>query len=191
MKHFNRLAPTIVAISALLAGCVVPESIRQHEEFIQNEVLSNPDVKEAWLENDGFQLYYRFTGTANKATVIWVHGTPGSWEDVGQLLLEDEFNQQALLATIDRPGWGKSQFIDQPRLVTSYQEQAKLIHPLLENLKNQYPDKPLILAGPFAGRSIIPVIALEFPQLVDGLLILAAGLDPELTGPTLVQQAGQ
>ncbi|MBT5560175.1 MAG: alpha/beta hydrolase [Proteobacteria bacterium] len=173
----------IALILIFVSACSTPEALTEHREFVAREVVNNPAVEEAYIEQGDFRLYYRSSGKAEDAVAVWVHGTPGGWGSIGRLLVNDEFNSRVLLASIDRPGWGYSQYTDEPRLVTSYAEQANLIAPLLQKLKADHPDKPLILVGHSLGGSIIPAIAADFPELVDGLLILSAGLNPDITGP--------
>ena len=180
--EFSRTS-IVALIMVLLTACITPPEIEERRAYIQAEVINNPAIVEGLIKQDDFQLYYRATGTAETAIAVWIHGTPGGWTSSGRLLTKEDFLNQVLFASIDRPGWGGSQFISEPRMVTSYVEQAKLIAPLLKELKTNDPGKPLILVGHSLGGSIIPVIAAEFPELVDGLLILSAGLDPELTKP--------
>lgn len=178
----------LVPGSVMLYACAMSGPLEQQRQFIDSHVLNNPQLQEGWLEQPGFQLYYRSMGEAKQGVAVWVHGTPGSWEDGGRLLVDEALTSQMLLASIDRPGWGRSQYLKQQRLVTNYAQQADLIAPLLQQLKLQYPDKPLIVAGHSLGGSIIPVLALQYPELVDGLLILAASLDPQLSQPRWYHQ---
>ncbi|MBT5032840.1 MAG: alpha/beta hydrolase [Proteobacteria bacterium] len=185
MKPDFNVSRTSIAslIIVLLSGCLAPPEIEEHRAFIASEVVNSPAIQGGLIAQENFELYYRATGSAEMAVAVWVHGTPGGWASGGRLLVNEEFTRQVLFASIDRPGWGRSQFIDAPQLVTSYAEQAKLIVPLLKKLKADNPGKPLILVGHSLGGSIIPVIAADFPELVNGLLIVSAGLDPELTLP--------
>ena len=169
--------------SLLVIGCSGPSGFKEHADFVNAQMLGNPDVSQEYIHSDGFQLHYRQMGNAKKAVVVWIHGTPGNWTDGAYLYRDKSFISNVKLVLIDRPGWGESQYQAKPRLVTSFKEIGKLIHPLLEKLKQDHPEAPLVLLGFSWGGSLVPSIALDYPDLVDGVLVLSGGLDPELTRP--------
>ena len=169
--------------SLLVIGCSGPSGFKEHADFVNAQMLGNPDVSQEYIHSDGFQLHYRQMGNAKKAVVVWIHGTPGNWTDGAYLYRDKSFISNVKLVLIDRPGWGESQYQAKPRLVTSFKEIGKLIHPLLEKLKQDHPETPLVLLGFSWGGSLVPSIALDYPGLVDGVLVLSGGLDPELTRP--------
>ena len=169
----------------MLFGCSPLNGLKQHSQFVKTQLLNNPEVRIHHLQSEAkdFQLHYRTIGKANKAVAIWVHGTPGNWTDSAYLYRNKDFISQVKLIMLDRPGWGESQYLKQPRLVTSFAEISSLVKPLLTKLKAEHPDVPLILLGHSWGGSVVPTIAFEHPNQVDGVIMLAAGLDPDLTKP--------
>lgn len=175
----------------MLVGCMVPDGIREHRIFVQEQVLNNPAIQSEYIEQDGFRLHYRTAGTAIKGIAIWVHGTPGSWDDIGRLLADSEFTSDVLLVSLDRPGWGQSQLLEEPGVMPGFDEQSDYIVPLLEKLDQAYPQLSTILVGHSWGGSLVPYLAAEQPELVDGLIILAGGLDPDLVQPRWYNRAAQ
>ena len=185
----ERTIPRQLAISVIWLmitfftnACSSQSPLQQHISLMR-DLQNNPELPPQTLATDNFSLHYRQYGTAIDAIVVWVHGTPGNWADVGQLILDKDFTESTLVVAIDRPGWGSSQYIDQPRLVTDFDTIAELIRPLLHKLKLEHPEVPLILAGHSWGGSVIPAVAAQFPNCIDGLAIFAAGLDPDLVKP--------
>lgn len=168
-----------------LLGCITPNGFKKQKEFVKNELIDNPEVSVNFLKTkkEDFQLHYREVGNAKKAVAIWVHGTPGNWTDSAYLYRDKYFISNVKLIMLDRPGWGQSQYLNEPRLVTSFTEISRLMQPLLSELKAKHPEIPIILLGHSWGGSVVPSIALNNPDLVDGIIILAGGLDPELTKP--------
>ncbi len=164
-------------------SCAIPKEFRAHSEFVQREVLENDAIKADGFELDGTLLSYRYSGNAERAIVLWIHGTPGSWSDIGRLLVDRPFLQQVKLVSVDRPGWGASQNRDADRVYPGFDQQSRFLSPLILRLKQQYPNTPLIIAGHSWGGSLAPAVAAENPQQVDAVLILAGGLDPDLTRP--------
>ncbi len=130
----------------------------------------------------GFNLHYAEAGETGKPTVVFIHGTPGSWRALGRLLGHQALREQARLVAIDRPGWGGSGLLDD-EAQGSFAEQTKLISPLLVRLKEESGNKPLILVGHSLGASYAPYLAYANPELVDGVLMAAGAIDPELGKP--------
>ena len=173
-----------------LSSCIVPDTLSEHREFVRETVHQNPQISAGFVEQSDFRLHYRHVGNPETGIAIWIHGTPGGWSDIARLFDAPEFNRQIMLVSIDRPGWGQSQYQSDPRIVTGFSEQGRLIAPLLKQLKDEYPDKPLLLAGHSWGGSLVPAIALDYPEYVDGGLVFAGGLNPELVKPRWYNKLG-
>jgi pimeloyl-ACP methyl ester carboxylesterase len=74
---------------------------------------------------------------------------------------------------VDRPGYGYSGFgLPEP----SIQNQAALIRPILDSL--HHVKRPVILMGGSYGSSIACRLAMDYPHLVDGLVLIAPSLQP-------------
>ncbi len=129
-----------------------------------------------------FKLHYAEAGTVGKPTIVFIHGTPGSWRSLGRLLGHDRLLAEARLVSIDRPGWGGSPL---PWKETEgvFAEQVKLIEPLLRKLKAESNNQSMILVGHSYGASIAPYIAFKHPELVDGLVMASGAIDPVLGKP--------
>ncbi len=175
----------------LMAGCSGPSGFKEHAKFVNEHMLDTSEVSKEYLSTGDFQLHFRQAGNAKKAVVVWVHGTPGNWTDGAYLYRDKSLITDTKLVLIDRPGWGESQYLDNPRVVTSFQQIGELISPLLRKLKQEHPEVPLLLLGFSWGGSLVPAIALDYPDLVDGLLVLSGGLDPELTKPRWYNKAAK
>lgn len=173
----------LLLLPLLLASCTMPNEFREHAEFIQREVIDNSDITAAAIQIDKLSLSYHYAGVANKAIVVWIHGTPGGWSDIGRLLVDKAFLQDIKLVSIDRPGWGDSQALNSAEVYPSFDQQSYYISPLLVQLKAQHPHVPLLLAGHSWGGSLVPLIAADNPDIVDGVLVLAGGLSAKLTKP--------
>ncbi|MCV6606109.1 MAG: alpha/beta hydrolase, partial [Porticoccaceae bacterium] len=135
-------------------------------------------------------LYYAEAGDASQATLVLIHGTPGSWRDMSALLVEPQLRNQFRVISIDRPGWGSSTVAEgQPFVAFSYQ--AGQIAKLLEQLRQENPSQTIVLAGHSLGASIAPRVAADYPHLVDGLLLLSGTHSAELGKPRRHHRVGQ
>lgn len=119
-------------------------------------------------------IYYAQAGDESKPLVLFVHGSPGSLSAFIDFLGDTALTNNALVITADRPGFGHSNFgIAEPSL----EKQAAALKPILEKYQT---NKPTILIGHSLGGPVIARIAIDYPELVDGLVLVAASIDPEL-----------
>lgn len=111
-----------------------------------------------------------------RPAVLFVHGTPGSLSAFTPHLTNDALLQRANLYAPDRPGFGDSNFGEaMPRLA----DQAAALKQMVDQLHLD----PVILVGHSLGCSIIGRYAMDYPDQVDGLLMIAAPIDPNLEPP--------
>lgn len=119
-------------------------------------------------------LRYLKAGDARaKAAVLFIHGAPSSMSYFKKYLTDDAILQRACLLAIDRPGYGYSGFGNpEPSIAL----QSAMIRPLLDSLQRAH--HPLILVGASYGTSVACRIAMDYPDLVDGLILVAPSLAP-------------
>jgi pimeloyl-ACP methyl ester carboxylesterase len=122
-------------------------------------------------------MHYAKTGRENGPIVLFVHGSPGSLSDFIQFLTDTTLQKRAQLLSVDRPGFGQSNF---GRGEPSLEQQSKMIKPLIESYKKA---QPVILVGHSLGGPLIAQMAADYPELIDGLVFVAASVDPELEPP--------
>jgi pimeloyl-ACP methyl ester carboxylesterase len=121
-----------------------------------------------------YTIHYAQAGNEIKPLVVFVHGSPGSLSAFIDFLSDTALTNHALVITTDRPGFGHSNFgIGEP----SIEKQASALKPILEKHKE---NKPIILVGHSLGGPVIARMAIDYPELVDGLILVAASIDPEL-----------
>lgn len=117
-------------------------------------------------------------GVLDGRRLIMVHGTPGDAGNWADYLLEPPPGMRVLAP--DRPGFGES---GPAGAVVSLRDQALALEPLLPPPGAP----PAILLGHSLGGPIIAKVALEFPERVAALVIVAGALDPDLEDPHWVQ----
>jgi len=123
----------------------------------------------------GFRnMHYVCAGDSLKPLVLFVHGSPGSLSAFIDFLADTSLLHRTFLITADRPGFGYSNFGNGE---TSLQKQGEILKPLLEEYKK---NRPIILVGHSLGGPLIARMAIDYPSLVDGLIIVAGSIDPEL-----------
>jgi len=120
------------------------------------------------------ELHYVRAGDPSKPLVLFLHGSPGSLSAFIDFLTDSALLTHGLLITADRPGFGYSNFGNgEPSL----QKQCEVLKPILEEYKM---NRPIILVGHSLAGALIVRMAIEYPDLIDGLIIVAGSVDPDL-----------
>lgn len=104
-------------------------------------------------------------------TILFIHGAPGSSTDFEDYLHDYELNQKANLISIDRLGYGYSDF-GKPQ--TSIQKQGESIEVLIDRINT-----PIILVGWSFGGPIAGQIALNKKDKIKHVIMLAPAISPK------------
>ena len=162
----------ILIFSALIfCGCVNPT------------LAIEPDLKRFKTENANQILkfngknrvmQYAWSGDPKKRPLLFVHGSPGSWDGWSHFLLDPELQKNFQLIAVDRPGYGGSK---PGTSVGSLEIQAADV---MEVLKINQSGLPVILVGHSYGGPVIARAAMDFPNQILGLVFVASSVSPEL-----------
>ena len=112
---------------------------------------------------------------ADAPNLLFLHGAPGDWKAWKRYLEDQPFAHHYNIIAIDRPGYGNS---GKGKPETSLQQQAALIQRAV--LSQWGADTSYFVVGHSFGGPVAVQLALDYPQHVRGLLLLAASLDPAL-----------
>ncbi len=123
---------------------------------------------------DGQKINYLSVGNDTLPLVIFIHGSPGSLSAFIDFLADTALLKKAKLVSVDRPGFGESNFGHGER---SVKRQAAVLKPILERHKG---NRPIVLVGHSLGGPVIARMAMDYPELVDGLVIVAGSIAPDL-----------
>jgi len=164
-----------VAFFALLLVMDSCLQFRMSKSDIDDHFKDNKNkgvLKQYTLDNR--TINYLVAGDPGKPLVVFVHGSPGSLSAFIDFMSDSLLLQKAMLISVDRPGFGSSNF---GRAEPSLQKQAAMLKPMLEEYKE---NRPIILVGHSLGGPLIARMAMDYPELVDGLVFVSASIDPDL-----------
>jgi pimeloyl-ACP methyl ester carboxylesterase len=111
-----------------------------------------------------------------KQLIVFVHGTPGSFTTFMHYMNDSLMQEHFHMISVTRPGWVERN----AEKVPSLDEQAAALEPLLRMDRS---GKGTILMGHSYGGPVIAKTAMEYSELVSGLVFVATTGDPELSGP--------
>ncbi|RYC71433.1 alpha/beta hydrolase [Spirosoma sordidisoli] len=154
-------------------------SVRMSDPNVADHFASRP-VKptfamiQAVPGNGTRPVHYARIGRDTLPTVLFIHGSPGSWDAFISFFADSSLYTRAQLISADRPGFGKSGLGKPER---SLAVQAASLAPLLRLSRSVR--KPILvghsLGGPVAAR-----MAMDYPNDVGGLILVAPSIDPDL-----------
>ena len=149
-------------------------STKKTAEFFTKSNTKYTDV--TFQVNALHKIHYIETGDATKPTLLFIHGSPGSWDAYKTYLSDLDLQKKYRLIAIDRPGFGYSNFGEAEDLQT----QADLILPFIQSKNNK---QPLTLIGHSMGGPVAVKLATKHPELFQNLIILAGAIDPKAENP--------
>ncbi|MBU9937034.1 MAG: alpha/beta hydrolase [Ferruginibacter sp.] len=123
------------------------------------------------VKEDGVPLHYVKCGSDGLPTLFFVHGSPGSWDAFRIYMMDTALLKHFRLISVDRPGFGYSDFGTAYHL--SYQ--ASLINKIIEKENN---NEPVHLIGHSIGGPVIVRMAQDKPQYFSSLTILSGSVSP-------------
>ncbi len=189
-QHFMLLC--IAMCSLFLSACAGQKATFSLQAFNQKEMI---DVSLHAVETEKFTLHYAKTGNSDGPIVLFLHGTSGSWQSYTSLLKNKALQKKFTLIAIDRLGWGQSVSHDnshQRYRKIDFGTHSEAIAAVIkqENLLRSS-SKPVILVGHSLGASIAPRVAVDYPELIGGLLLVSGSIDPKLSKPRWYNRLAQ
>lgn len=154
-----------------LCSCVNP--LVSIESEIKQFKSSHPDKIKTFVGKNK-TMGYAFSGNSSKRAVLFVHGSPGSWEGWVHFLRDPQLQKDFHLIAIDRPGYGQSM---PGKTETSVAQQASDI---VEVLKLNSSGLPAFLVGHSYGGPVVAKMAMDFPDRVAGIVFAASSVNPDL-----------
>jgi pimeloyl-ACP methyl ester carboxylesterase len=176
MKFKKRYIAYLVLISYLLFAhsCMtMRSSTKKTKTFFQKHQVAYTD---STIIVANRKIHYIETGNKNAQSIVFIHGSPGSWNAWEDYLSDSLLLKKYRLIAPDRPGFGYSGF----RKSMNLDAQAEMLNTFLKQINN---GKPMTLVGHSYGGPLIVKMALKTPDLYENLMILAGALDPDAEKP--------
>ncbi len=120
-------------------------------------------------------------GSLTKPPILFIHGTPGQWQFFQSYINHPQLQENARLIAIDRPGWGESKI--QGISEATLREQSAFLGDWLCELAASSPKKKLVIVGHSYGATLTPRLAMDHPDCVSAMLLLAGASNPDLAEP--------
>jgi pimeloyl-ACP methyl ester carboxylesterase len=137
---------------------------------------NNPFGYEAvtdYYEAEDRKVRYLEIGNDSLPLIVFIHGAPSSSSFWKTFLQDSSLLTRAKLLAVDRPGYGYSDY-GKPEI--SVQKQASYIAEILKKKRDQHAS--IVVHGSSYGGTVAARLAMDYPGLVDGLLLQSASVMP-------------
>ncbi len=121
---------------------------------------------------DGVRIYAREEGPRQAQVALLIHGWSSSWYALSPLL--PIVSRRFRTLAIDLPGYGNSERLRNRTTIPRYVD-------LLAKLLNELTDSPAVLIGHSMGGMISISLALQYPQLVERMVLLCPTVSGDLS----------
>lgn len=120
-------------------------------------------------------VHYIATGDNKNPLLVFVHGSPGSWDAFKKYLTDSLLLKKYRMISVDRPGYGYSNYGE----ASGIEHQCRQITDLIRSLK---PELPVVLAGHSLGGPIIVKMAADNPDMFKDIIVLSGSVDADAEG---------
>jgi pimeloyl-ACP methyl ester carboxylesterase len=179
MKRLKKKMLLIVSLF-LLSWLILAQSCLTFRKSDKKEKYAfaenNVNLQTGNIQVEGKNIHYALTGRDTLPTIYFIHGSPGSWEAFAHYMQDSQLLQKFRMVSIDRPGFGFSDFGEAQHLDV----QSRLISPLFTRLANH---KPVFLAGHSMGGPMVIKLGADNPELFSGIVVISGSIDPAQEEP--------
>lgn len=151
-------------------------SMRLSDQSLRNTVQKNPFHLKAninYYHTKDRRVRYIEVGQDSLPLIVFIHGAPSSSRFWDGMLTDSLLLCNAKMLAVDRPGYGYSGY-GNPEI--SVQKQAKIIADIIR--QKRATASKIILHGSSYGGTVAARIAMDYPDLIDGLLLQSASVAP-------------
>jgi pimeloyl-ACP methyl ester carboxylesterase len=177
IRRIPILFAIFVCVTQIISGCM--QFRMSHKKMNHFFASCSPALQSIYYTAEGRQMHCVTMPENNKTPLLFVHGSPGAWDAFKNYFKKDSLVQKYKLMSIDRPGFGYSDFGKQE---ISLEKQAACIAPVLKQQKQS-----VILVGHSLGGPVIARLAMDYPEQVKALVFIAPSIDPSLEKTKWIQ----
>lgn len=143
--------------------CVVERSKKARPELFERH----------WMAYREGRLQYGSVGDPTHPLVIYIHGSPGSWDNAIDIAREPEIMAHTYLVSADRPGFGSGTWTGAEESLIC---QAESLYPLLDLDQT---GQGAVLVGHSYGGPVAVQLALLRPDKVKAVILIGGSVDPD------------
>jgi pimeloyl-ACP methyl ester carboxylesterase len=177
-RWFRRLIRIFLGVIIFfIVACFVFDhyvQFRRDDEQLRKFFIGNKiPGKIGYYNSRGRKLRYVSIGNDTLPTLFFIHGSPASMSLYRGRFVDTTILRTFRVMAVDRPGYGYSGF-GNPE--PSIQKQSEMLRPMLDSMYKAR--HPIIVVGGSFGAPIACRLAMDHPELVDGLVLTGPAIGP-------------
>ncbi len=163
----------IVFVWVFLAQCIIMRGRWSDKKAYR--VFKSKNVPLAIFDTviNEHQIHYAVSGPDSLPTLVFIHGSPGSWTHYIKFMWDDDLRKKFRFISIDRPGFGYSEFGRPMHL----KEQSEILLRIIAANQNS---QPIYLAGHSIGGPVVAQMAAMSPGSFKKIIIMSGSVSPYL-----------
>ncbi len=129
--------------------------------------------KDRFIITNSQKLHYVSTGNDTLPMLLFIHGSPGSWDAFKEYLADTGLQKLAYMVSVDRAGYGQSN----EKGFASLKEQSDFIEPILKLRKN---NKPITIISHSYGGPVSIKLCLAHQNILKQLILISPTISPSI-----------
>ncbi len=129
--------------------------------------------KDTFLQYGKQSLRFVCAGNDTLPMILFIHGSPGSWDAFKDYLSDTGLLSHHYLVAINRPGYGGTNMEG----VATLEQQAAAVYAVFR-LKNNA--QPMVIVSHSYGGPVAVKFTLQYPETVSQLILIAPTISPEI-----------
>ncbi len=158
----------IIVIGLSLLTRAIPFCASQ-ENLLEKFKTAGITLTDNYYDNEGYKVHYVTVGDPTKPAVLFIHGSPGSWDTFVNFLTDADLAKDSYMIAVDRPGYRDTG----GKPLNSADEQAHMLLPLLDKITGK-----VIVVSHSYGGPIATELVLHAPEKIDSVILLSPTLEP-------------
>lgn len=128
---------------------------------------------DSFITTNNKKLHFVACGNDTLPFLIFIHGSPGSWDAFKDYLVDSMLLQKAYIISVDRSGYGLSE----PEALGSLDAQVEFIQPILNLRKN---NKSVTVIGHSYGGPVASLFAVKNESIIHKLILISPTISPNI-----------
>ncbi len=165
----------LLLITILCSSCMSNFVLTLTQKDIKKNYANKPNKPVFnYIKTPIGKMFYATHGDSSKPLLVLIHGAPGRWYSSLNLFDDATLLQKFYIVSMDRMGYGKS---NNKEGITFIDAQVNAIATLIN--KVNYTHQKVTIVGRSYGTPIAARIAMENPNNINKLFLLAPCIDPK------------
>lgn len=176
-QRSNRLLSPVQLTLIWVLACMSPQVLLSQQDPDSSSFAAMANLRVKSLGSiDYVEIDRPNASSEAKQLIIFFHGTPGSYSAFRSYLNDPVMQERFHMISVTRPGWRD----DEDAKVPSLDAQVAALRPLLDMDRS---GRGALLMGHSYGGPVIARTAMNYSNLIAGLIFVATTGDPQLSGP--------